>query len=78
MIHQRPRSINGSNTSVESLNLIKRMAKFRKNPPYTDEYNVGDRIAQIIIMPYPAVTFVEVADLSNSDRGQGGYGSSGK
>lgn len=42
------------------------------------EYNVGDRIAQIIIMPYPDVQFVEVDELSDSDRGIGGYGSSGK
>jgi dUTPase len=29
-------------------------------------------------MPYPEVEFVEVNELSDSDRGDGGYGSSGK
>ena len=46
------------------------------NKPTT--YNVGDRIGQIIIMPYPEIEFVEVDELSDSERGVGGYGSSGK
>lgn len=41
-------------------------------------YDVGDRIGQIIIMPYPKVNFIEVDELSDSERGQGGFGSSGK
>lgn len=51
-------------------------AKFRKGG--TRGYNVGDRIAQLIIMPYPEVTFEEVDELNESDRGEGGYGSSGR
>lgn len=46
------------------------------NNPNT--YKVGERVGQIIIMPYPEVEFVEVDELSDSDRGTGGYGSSGK
>lgn len=41
-------------------------------------YNKGDRIAQMIIMPYPHIDFVEVDELSETDRGGGGYGSTGK
>lgn len=41
-------------------------------------YKVGDRIGQLIIMPYPEVTFEEAKQLSESERGEGGYGSSGK
>ena len=41
-------------------------------------YNVGERIGQIIIMPYPQIEFVEVDELSETERGTGGYGSSGK
>ena len=41
-------------------------------------YNVGDRIAQIIIVPHPVVQFVEVDELSESKRGNGGFGSTGK
>lgn len=42
------------------------------------EYSVGERIGQIIIMPYPEIEFVEVDELSDSERGDGGCGSSGK
>lgn len=39
------------------------------------DYDIGDRIAQIIILPYPKIEFVEVDELSNSERGNGGFGS---
>lgn len=42
------------------------------------KYEIGERIGQIIIMPYPEIEFVEVEELSDSERGDGGYGSSGK
>lgn len=37
----------------------------------------GDRIAQLIVMPVPSVRFVEVERLPGSDRGDGGFGSTG-
>ena len=40
-------------------------------------YEVGDRIAQLIILPYPEVEFVEADSLGGSERGKGGYGSTG-
>lgn len=40
-------------------------------------YQIGDRIGQLIIMPYPSIELVEVDELSDSDRGNGGFGSSG-
>ena len=43
-----------------------------------DIYKMGDRIGQMIIMPYPSVEFEEVEELSETERGEGGYGSSGK
>lgn len=43
-----------------------------------DTYKVGDRIGQIIIMPYPKIEFVEVEELSETERGASGYGSSGR
>ena len=43
-----------------------------------DAYEVGDRIAQMIILPYPRIEFVEVEELSESERGAQGYGSTGK
>lgn len=47
-------------------------------PESISKYDIGDRIGQIIIMPYPEIEFVEVDELSDSERGDGGYGSSGK
>ena len=40
-------------------------------------YNVGDRVAQLIILPYPQINFLETSELSDTERGTGGYGSSG-
>lgn len=45
---------------------------------YTKDYGLGDRIGQIIIMPYPEIEFVEVKELSKTERGNGSYGSTGK
>jgi dUTP pyrophosphatase len=42
------------------------------------EYMVGDRIGQIMILPYPEIEFVESEELSNTERGEGGFGSSDK
>ena len=41
-------------------------------------YEVGDRVGQLIIMPYPKIEFVEVDELSDSDRGTTGHGDSGR
>lgn len=40
-------------------------------------YQIGDRIGQMIIMPFPHVEFQEVDELSDTERGTGGFGSSG-
>ena len=56
------------------------MFKFRPINGIVDAYiyAVGDRIGQLIIMPYPSIKFVETDELSDSDRGDGGFGSTGK
>ena len=38
----------------------------------------GDRIAQFMLAPVIETSFEEVNELSDSDRGEGGFGSSGK
>jgi dUTP pyrophosphatase len=54
------------------------MLKFRKTKEnYPRYYEVGDRVGQIIILPYPNVEFIESEELSSTERGEGGYGSSG-
>jgi dUTP pyrophosphatase len=42
------------------------------------KYKVGDRGAQIIILPYPQVKMVESDELSDTERGTGGFGSTGQ
>ena len=44
-----------------------------------DAYTVknGDRIAQLVIMPVDVPEFVEVQELSDTQRGEGGFGSTG-
>ena len=37
----------------------------------------GMRISQLAIRPVPEVTFIEVDELSDTDRGEGGFGSTG-
>lgn len=37
-----------------------------------------ERIAQLVVMPYLAVKFNEVDELPNTDRGEGGFGSTGR
>lgn len=41
-------------------------------------YQLGDRVGQLIITPYPQIELVEVDELSDSERGEGGFGSTGK
>lgn len=41
-------------------------------------YNIGDRIGQLIILPYPTIEFEESEELSKTERGANGYGHTGK
>ncbi len=43
-----------------------------------NKYSVGERCGQIVIMKIPDIEMIEVEELSNTDRGTQGYGSSGK
>jgi len=43
-----------------------------------NEYKVGDRIGQLIIMPYPTITPIWAEELSDTERGEGGFGSTGQ
>ena len=63
--------------------------KFKKTPilkesRYVEDivicktYSIGDKVGQLIIMPYPQIEFEQVEHLSETERGTGGYGSTGK
>ena len=47
-------------------------------PHIHNEYEIGDRIGQIIIIPYPKINFIEVDELDKTERGNNGFGSTGK
>lgn len=41
------------------------------------EYELGDRVCQIIILPYPQIKLIVKDSLSQTNRGEGGHGSTG-
>lgn len=53
--------------------------RFKETPSQypIKNYNIGDRIAQLIIQPISEMSFVEVSELTPSNRGAAGWGSSG-
>ena len=55
------------------------MATFLIGKPHNPDkiYKVGDRIAQLVIVPVPLITYVETQELSETNRGTGGHGSTG-
>ena len=40
-------------------------------------YKVGERVAQIVFMELPKITLIEADELSDTQRGSGGFGSTG-
>lgn len=56
-------------------------AKFKnrdKKALNVEPYNIGERIAQLVIIECPKIKFVETDTLSETERGAKGYGSTGK
>lgn len=58
------------------LNTKKRVFEEAKNLAYAP-YQIGDRVAQMTFISYPDVNLREVNELSDSERGSGGFGSTG-
>ena len=54
------------------------MVKLAANTVGNLDVKYGDRIAQAMIIPYEQVSFELVDELSPTERGMGGFGSSGK
>ncbi|MCW3494573.1 dUTP diphosphatase [Microbacterium sp. SSM24] len=48
------------------------------DPEHAHDIAVGDRIAQLIVMPVPRARFIPVETLPDSVRGEGGFGSTGR
>jgi len=49
-----------------------------KAPGHYDIYRIGERIGQLVIVPIPDVEYEEADELSETERGTGGYGSTGR
>ena len=46
---------------------------------YTEKiYNPGDKVGQIMIIPYPEINFIETEVFNETERGDGGFGSTAK
>jgi dUTP pyrophosphatase len=56
---------------------IKHRNTERVDSIHHEPYKVGDRVAQLIILPYPKIEFVETDRLTSSDRDTDGWGSTG-
>ena len=52
--------------------------KAKEDPMKYAPYKVGDRICQMVLIPYPNVLFKEADELSKTERGEKGFGSTGK
>ena len=40
-------------------------------------YDLGEKVAQIVIVPIPKIDYIKAIKLSDSERGEGGHGSTG-
>ena len=47
------------------------------NPMQYAPYQVGERVAQMVVLPYPNIKISEREELSETERGSGGFGSTG-
>lgn len=67
------------NPSEEKTNILQNFFTNSSNLIYEIEcYEIGDKVGQIMILPIPFVEFMETEELSQTDRGDGGFGSTGK
>lgn len=67
---------------LSPLNVLKTCLEATNNKDAEDipefySYEEGERVGQLIIIPYPQIEFEEVDELSDTERGSGGYGSTG-
>ncbi len=42
-----------------------------------DVYDIGDKVGQLVIIPYPQVELIQSDDISQTERGEKGFGSTG-
>lgn len=74
-VSEDPHGISHDSDSFDFVGIVGDNAKDAVTPAI---YKVGERVGQIIIMPYPNIEFIESDELSDTERGEGGFGSTGK
>ncbi len=54
--------------------------KFKRNEHFASmrRFKEGDRVGQLLIIPYPTIELEEVTELSSTERDTGGFGSTNK
>ena len=57
---------------------VKGWTEAMNNPMLFAPYKVGDKIGQMVVLPYPDVKLSERKELSETDRGDGAFGSTDK
>lgn len=67
----------GINEDSDSFDFVGIAGDIQKDSIEASIYKVGDRIGQIIIIPYPTISFLEVDELSSTERADGGFGHTG-
>lgn len=83
-IHKKDQSLSNSVGVVDSgcrdevKAVFKRTVMNRLYARQAHTYLPGERIAQLMVIPVPEVEVEEADELSDSDRGDGGFGSTGK
>ena len=67
----------GIDEDSDSFDFVGIAGDIKKDSIETSIYEIGDRIGQIIILPYPTISFLEVDELSSTERADGGFGHTG-
>lgn len=54
--------------------------KFKKDTHFASmkRFNEGERVGQLMILPYPTIELEQVDELTSTERGEGGFGSTNK
>lgn len=78
-IHKKPIMLTNSAGVIDAGYRGEVMAKFRVTSDVVPSlYKIGERFAQLLILPVPEVQMIESEELSSAERGENGFGSTDK
>lgn len=76
VVEQRLEESNDFHSYINELYSVDGLSDYKKRQ--INDYQIGERIGQLLVIPYPDVEFEEAEELSDSERNTGGFGSTGK